>query len=120
MGYNYNYEGDFSNIVTIEENKKRAIINALCMTVTIKHASLELDKSERFLFDFMDANGISYEHVSIMRKRFVLSEKKVKLRFKATYDGKKYHYSKNSESQERLAMVQKQNQSDIQSQGNKR
>tara|TARA_R110002126_G_scaffold129038_2_gene271708 strand:+ start:571 stop:876 length:306 start_codon:yes stop_codon:yes gene_type:complete len=91
----YNYS-DFSNVVTIYDNKKRAIINALCITITLKHASLELGISERCLRDFMSECNITTEDVHVMRKRFVLSKIKIKLQYKLILNGKKTNYCKSS------------------------
>lgn len=111
--YNYNFDSDFSNIVTIKENKKRVFINALCITVTIKHAALELDKSEKCIFDFMGEYGITKEHVEVMRKRFILSKKKVKLRFIPIKNGKTYTYCENLEIKKRPPMVQRENRTRV-------
>jgi hypothetical protein len=119
--YNYNYQSDFSEILTIEENKKRTFINALCITVTIKHAALELGKSEKCVFDFMGEYNITREHVEVMRKRFQFSGKKVKLQFIPKTDGKTYSYRKNPESnQKRRSMVQKQDRGNLPSQRSSR
>ena len=89
MEKNYNYNGDFSNVVTILDNKNQVFINALCITNSIKHAALEIGVSEKNLKDFMGANNINYEHLKVMRERFQLSDKQVKLQFKNPYSEKK-------------------------------
>lgn len=89
-----NYDS-FNNILTIHDTRERAIINALCMTITLKHASLELGISERTLNNFMEENSITNEQIDIMRKRFVLSKKQIKLQYTPIPNGKKTAYRRN-------------------------
>jgi hypothetical protein len=95
MEKNYNYNGDFSSVVTILDNKNQVFINALCITNSIKHAALEIGVSEKCVKDFMGSEEINYDHLKIMRKRFKLSNKQVKLQFKNPYSEKKTN-SKNN------------------------
>lgn len=90
--YNYNYQGDYSDILTLDDNKKRTFINAICITQSIKHASLELGKAENSVYAFLEENDIDADHIKLMRKRFALSETKIKLQYIS--NGKK-SYSKN-------------------------
>jgi len=95
---NLNYDNDFSNVFSIYENKSKCFINALCFTQTIKHASLELDVSQKCIFDFMGKEDITKEHVKLMRKDFYKSDIKVKLRFNPIMRGEKVMYYKNKEN----------------------
>lgn len=95
---NLNYDNDFSNVFSIYENKSKCFINALCFTQTVKHASLELGVSERCIFDFMDKEDITREHVKLMREDFYKSSTKIKLRFNPIIKGEKVIYYKNEEN----------------------
>ena len=97
LGYKYEYQSDYNSVFTIEDNKKKTIINALCITVTMKHASLELGISEKGLSDLMGKYGITKKHLDVMRKRFVLSKRKIKLQYIPIINGAKTTYCKNSE-----------------------
>lgn len=98
MENNYNYQSGFNDLITLYDNKKRTIINALCITGTIKHAALELGISERAVYDFMGTHNINQEHVNLMRKRFALSKIKIKLQYIPIPNGtKKASYCKNPE-----------------------
>tara|TARA_R110000851_G_scaffold41011_2_gene103149 strand:+ start:2507 stop:2794 length:288 start_codon:yes stop_codon:yes gene_type:complete len=92
----YNYQSDYSNVVTILDNKKRTIFNALCITSTIEHACLETGVSERAMFAFMNKYSVTHNEVKAMRIEFKESNKKVKLQFKKVTNGKNTHYCKNS------------------------
>jgi hypothetical protein len=74
--YNYNYDSDYSTITTIEEGKRRAFVNALCVTPSIKEAAVALGVAEKTIKDFCGKENIDEEHVGIMRIRFLKSEDK--------------------------------------------
>lgn len=95
MKEDLNYKSGDDKIVTLLANKKRIFINALCATSTIKHAALELGKSEKCVFDFLKDYNINKEDLKLMRKKFAISKKKVKLKYKETKNGEKTYYSKN-------------------------
>ena len=95
---NLNYDNDFSNVFSIQENKSKCFINALCFTETIKHASLELGVSEKCIFDFMSGQDITREHVKLMREDFNKTRKEIKLRFDPVIKGEKVIYYKNKEN----------------------
>jgi hypothetical protein len=52
--YNYNYDSDYSTITTIEEGKRRAFVNALCVTPSIKEAAVALGVAEKTIKDFCE------------------------------------------------------------------
>lgn len=93
----FNYNNDYSEILTIFENKKKTFVNALCFTQTIKHASLELGVSKKCISDFMGVEGITGNHLKAMREDFIVSKKNVKLRFIPKLNGTKTSYHKNPE-----------------------
>lgn len=73
--YNYNYDNDFSSITTIEEGRRRAFVNALCVTPSIREASVAVGVSEKVIKDFCGKEDITSEHIEVMRKRFLLNQK---------------------------------------------
>lgn len=93
----YEYQSDYDNVFTINDMKKKTIINALCVTCNIKHAALELGISERGLHLFMQDHNIKREHVEVMRNRFALSKIKIKLQYTPIINGANTTYRKNSE-----------------------
>jgi hypothetical protein len=103
--YNYNYQSERNDVFTLLDNKKRTIVNALCITETIKHASLELGISEKAVYEFMGRCNIKKREVDVMRNRFVLSEIKIRLQYIPIPNGTRTAYRKNPEIQERQPMV---------------
>jgi hypothetical protein len=95
MREDLNYKSGNDEVVTLLANKKRVFINALCATSTIRHAALELGRSEKCLFDFLEEYNIDKEDLKLMRKKFALGKKKVKLKYKEIKNGQKTYYSKN-------------------------
>ena len=75
------YNGDFSNVVSINNLKDQMIINALCFTNTVDEAALEVGITKRTIFSFMSDNNIDHEQLKVMRVKFQISGKKVKRRF---------------------------------------
>ena len=75
--YNYNYDNSYSDIITLKDAKNRAFINALCVTPTIKEASMALGVSEKCVKDFLKNKNIDNEHLGIMRIRFLKSNQKI-------------------------------------------
>ena len=78
---NYKYNGDFSDIVSISENKKQVIVNAISITKTMEHASRELGISQRNLMVYCKEHNIDHDAQKLMRRKFEASGKKVKRRF---------------------------------------
>tara|TARA_R110001606_G_scaffold48076_1_gene122287 strand:- start:1177 stop:1479 length:303 start_codon:yes stop_codon:yes gene_type:complete len=95
--YNYNYQSERNNVFTLLDNKKRTIVNALCITETIKHASLELGISEKAIYDFMSKHNIKKRKVDAMRNEFALSKIKIKLQYVPIPNSTRVAYRKNSE-----------------------
>lgn len=97
MEKNYKYQSERNNVLTLFDNKKIMILNALCITETIKHASLELGISEKAIYAFMKNYNIKKREVDTMRKNFILLKIKIKLQYIPIENGKKASYRKNPE-----------------------
>jgi arginine decarboxylase-like protein len=107
------YSNDYSNVFTIKENKQQTFINALCITKSVKHASLEAGVSQRALFDFMSKNNIDITVVRKLRQEFISSGIKIKLQFIEIKNDEKTSYRKNIKSKKRQPLVQRQNRTTI-------
>jgi predicted nucleic-acid-binding Zn-ribbon protein len=75
------YNSDFSDVVTIKENKYRMIINAICATTNLYQAALELGVSNKMIIDFCSKHNICGQKRIVMRKHFIATGKRIKLRF---------------------------------------
>ena len=75
------YNSDFSDVVTIKENKYRMIINAICATTNLYQAALELGVSNKTIIDFCSRHNICGKKRVIMRQQFMATGKRIKLRF---------------------------------------
>lgn len=75
------YNNDFSDVVTIKQNKYQTMVNAICATMNIKQAALEVGISDKTMIDFCSRHNICYQKRIIMRRHFFASGKRVKLRF---------------------------------------
>ena len=75
--YNYNFDGDYSKIVTLDECRRRAFVNALCVTPSMKEAAIALGVSTQTMYRFMLEENITDDHVRVMRMRFLISKKKI-------------------------------------------
>jgi hypothetical protein len=78
---NLQYNGDFSDVVSIKDLERQAVINALCFTNTVYEASLEVGLTERTMYRHMSDYGINDIQLKMMRNRFKYSNQKIKKRF---------------------------------------
>jgi len=75
------YNGDFSDVVTIKENKHRTFVNAICATMNLRQAALETGVSDKTMVDFCSKYNICNKKRTLMRRHFFASGIRVKLRF---------------------------------------
>ena len=75
------YNSDFSDVVTIEENKFRVIVNTICFTKDLNQAAKELGISIKYLYNFCGKHNICNKKREVMRNVFALSGIKIKLRY---------------------------------------
>lgn len=75
------YNGDFSDIVTIKENKHRTFVNAISATRNLKHAALELGVSHMTVLQWCTHKKIDKKQQDIMRGYFNSLKKKIKYKY---------------------------------------
>ena len=76
------YNGDFNDIISLEELKHKVYVNALCFTSTVADASKEAGVSEGSMYKFVLRMDISSKEIKEMRITFKKSKIKVKKRYK--------------------------------------
>ena len=76
------YNGDYSEIISLEELKYKVCINALCFTPTISDAAKEVGIAENNMYKIVQRLDLKSKDIKEMRKAFKESKKKVKLRYK--------------------------------------
>lgn len=62
---------NYKNILTIEDMRFRAKVNALAINKTIQDASLHLGVSHKHLSDFMKINDITNKELLLMREHYI-------------------------------------------------
>jgi hypothetical protein len=100
--FDYNYNGDYSEIKSMADAHRRAYANAIAATPTLAVAAFELGVHVRSINRYIADEGLKGSEIDKMRMDFLMKDVKIKSRRDAYTKSE----SKSSESQERPPMVQ--------------